>query len=274
VLDERRLRVALALVACLGGAACGSSPTHTVSEACPPPAYVPAPSGPLPCPTAAEIEEIRADVPIAFEVDPTAGTFVCTAAAGSADLTRLQERTFQALLLMRRLEFDAPLPWTAQELYPWFVHAVRGVRFRATNLSFCCDPAGVIVIAVHPERNESWGDGFPTLIEGLVHEARHAEGGHPHTCGYDDRTLEELGAWGVQFWLNVWMGLHSTGGVLRPPERAYCLNRAAWLASGDFCLDCPAVPVAAAARRDPGRVSARPDDSGRPTRTRPALAQS
>jgi hypothetical protein len=57
------------------------------------------------------------------------------------------------------------------------------------------------------------------------------------------RTLGELGAWGVQYSLNVRMALHSTGGVLTLDERAYCLNRAAWLASDVFCLECPEVPA-------------------------------
>jgi len=222
----------------------GASPgTADSSLQCPVPEYVPAPARVEPCPSAAEVEAIRSDVDIAFEVDPTAGALVCTAEAGSADLTRLQERTYSAISLMRRLRFDAPLPWTGEDLYPWFIHAVEGIRFRAGGYSFCCDPPGVINIAVHPERNEIYRDGFPTLVEGLVHEARHAEGRHPHTCGTNDRTVGELGAWGVQYSLDVWMALHSTGGVLTPDERAYCLNRAAWLASGVFCLECPEVPA-------------------------------
>jgi hypothetical protein len=232
------LGVAAAGIAC-GGPGRGS-PTGGTAQ-CPVPEYVPAPARSWPCPSAAEVEAIRSDVEIDFEVDPTEGTLVCTAAAGSADLTRLEERLFQAIALMRHLEFDAPLPWTGEALYPWFVHSVRGVRFRVTENSFCCEPPGVINIAVHPERNAVYDDGFPTLIEGLVHEARHADGGHLHNCGYKDQTLAEMGAWGVQYSLDLWMGRHSVGTVLTPQEREYCLNRAAWIAAGNFCTECPPV---------------------------------
>jgi hypothetical protein len=238
--------IAAAAVSVCGGPT-DPDPTAGSPAGCPVPDYVPAPAGPWPCPSAAEVEAIRSDVPIEFEADPTAGTLVCSAATGSADLTRLQERTYQAIGLMRRLGFDAPLPWTGEELYPWFVHSVRGVRFRVTRYSFCCDPPGVINIAVHPDRDPSYGEGFPTLIEGLVHEARHAEGGHLHTCGNADQTLAELGAWGVQYYLNVWMALHALGGGLTPDDRAYCLNRAAFLAAYDFCTECPGVPTIAGA---------------------------
>lgn len=234
---------AVAMVAAGCGGSGDAGPTARSPSGCVVPDYVPAPAGDWPCPTAAAVEAIRADVTIEFEVDPTAGELVCTGAAGSADLTRLQERTYQALELMRRLEFDEPLPWTGEDLYPWFVQSVRGIRFRATRNSFCCDPPGVINIAVHPDREATYGEGFPTLIEGLVHEARHADGRHPHTCGNADQSVAELGAWGVQYSLNVWMALHAVSPALTAEDRAYCLNRAAFLAAYDFCSECPRVPV-------------------------------
>jgi hypothetical protein len=30
-----------------------------------------------------------------------------------------------------------------------------------------------------------------------------------HTCGMKDRTLEELGCWGVQYWLARWLAEHT-----------------------------------------------------------------
>ena len=30
-----------------------------------------------------------------------------------------------------------------------------------------------------------------------------------HTCGTKDRTLEELGSWGVQYWLARWLAEHT-----------------------------------------------------------------
>jgi len=234
------LRGALLALAPLFACGGSGSPTATVHEECPQPEYVPVPAVAWPCPPAAEVAAIRSDVEIVIEVDPTAGTLVCTAAEGSADLTRLEERVLQALWLMKRLRFDAPLPWTSRELYPWFVDAVEGVRFRETAYSFCCDPPGVINLAVHPDRNPSYGESFPTLIEGLVHEARHADGPR-HSCGVSDRTLDEMGAWGAQYSLDLWMGRHEAGGVLTPEEREYCVSRAAFIAALDFCTECPGV---------------------------------
>ena len=137
---------------------------------------------------------IEAEVTITFDEDPTAGTLVCRASEGSADLTRLQERVFQALYLMKRIEFDTPLPWTADSLWGWFVQEVRGIRLGGTR-TFCCSSPRVINLAVAA----TYDAGFPTLIEGLVHEARHADGQHPHSCGSGaDSTIAELGAYGVQ----------------------------------------------------------------------------
>ena len=99
------------------------------------------------CPSAQEISAFNRAVTINLESDPSRGTLVCRAADGSADLTRLQERTYQALRLMQRLPVDAPFPWTSKPLYDWFTSTVRGIRFRGDiGLSFCCDPVGVINI--------------------------------------------------------------------------------------------------------------------------------
>ncbi len=45
------------------------------------------------CPSAADIALVDADLDLQFEADPSAGALVCPAAAGSADLTFVQERT-------------------------------------------------------------------------------------------------------------------------------------------------------------------------------------
>jgi hypothetical protein len=67
------------------------------------------------------IREIDAQIALQFDVDPTPGTLVCHAVDGSADLTRLQERAYQALILIKHLEFDRPLPWTSKSLWEWFI---------------------------------------------------------------------------------------------------------------------------------------------------------
>ena len=81
------------------------------------------------CPTAAEIAEVDSKINLSFEADPTAGRLVCTMAAGSADLTREQKNAYNAILIMKDLKFDAPLPWTDQPLYDWFTGTISGIRY-------------------------------------------------------------------------------------------------------------------------------------------------
>lgn len=192
------------------------------------------------CPPAAEIAAIDADISLSFESDPTAGTLVCTAAAGSANLTRLQERTYQAMRVMRATTFALPLPWTSQTPWQWFVGAIDAVRLRGDiDVSFCCDPANTVDIQT---RNLSalvttrWvdpasGTGLESLPALFVHEARHNEG-KPHTCGGNDQTVSELGAWGVQYYLYLWYGLFS-GSFLDAPAPNASAYRDAALASAE-----------------------------------------
>ena len=180
------------------------------------------------CPTAAEIAFIDARVPLTFAADPTAPDLVCRASDGSADLTRLQERAYQGLLTLRRIPFDAPLPWTARSLFAWFTHAVKGVYFDGGALdSYCCGFPGVIVIRSAPDigylTDNHWRNGLDSLVSLLVHEARHAEG-YLHDCNasdkhgdaIDDRTLEQMGAWGLQYWLDRWLAEHAGSPYMTP----------------------------------------------------------
>src|SRR5262249_32002424 len=158
------------------------------------------------------IAEVKARLSLSFEADPTAGTLVCTATGGSADLTLLEEHAYQAVLLMTWITFDAPLPWTAKSLFDWFTRAVQAVRFRGDiQYSFCCEPANTIDIqtnnmaATMPDISETTPSiGTVWLMVLYAHEARHNEIGG-HTCGTNDQTIAELGAWGVQYYLNYWM---------------------------------------------------------------------
>ncbi len=164
------------------------------------------------CPTAAEIAEVSQAVTLAFETDPTAGTLVCKASDGSADLTALKKRAYQSILIMKHLSFDAPLPWTNKNLFNWFAGAITSIRFRSNiTYSYCCEPANTINIAVAGNSylmltgrwiDDSIGGGLMDTMVLFAHEARHNEG-YPHTCanGQDDKTLGELGAWGVQYYL-------------------------------------------------------------------------
>lgn len=171
------------------------------------------------CPTAGQVSSIDKDLRLSFEADPTGGEpLACTSAQGSRDLSVFKKAIYNTLLLMKRLEFDRPLPWTKELLYTWFIRTVRGIRFRADIVrSSCCDPARVLGIATSestaPAFTSRWHE--PALHGGLyltlglfVHEARHAEG-KPHTCGSNDNTLDELGAWGVHYYLLRWLAEHT-----------------------------------------------------------------
>jgi hypothetical protein len=96
------------------------------------------------CPSAEEIASLNADLNLTFQPDPTAA-LVCHAADGSADLTRVEERTYQTLRVMRQLSFDTPLPWTEKSLYDWLTSSVKGIAtyFDLSSLP-CCIPPNMI----------------------------------------------------------------------------------------------------------------------------------
>lgn len=232
-----RRTIAAILVGIAGAHGCGppgTSPTETDSSGCPVGAYLPAPKSGWPCPPLSVIREIDARISLEFVADPTAGTLVCRAADGSADLTRLQERAYQALLLIKQLEFDAPLPWTSSSLWDWFTRAVRGVRFVIGDRAFCCNPVGVINVPVAG----AYEPGFPTMQFGFIHEARHADAWYPHTCGTRDRTIAELGAFGVQYHFGIWMAEHAIAPALTAEERRHVRNASDLLRTSAFCQDC------------------------------------
>lgn len=163
------------------------------------------------CPTAAEIAAIDADLQITFSGDPTAGTIVCS--AGSRQLTFLQAQAYRSLIIAQRLTFDAPLPWTAESLYNWLIHSIRGIRFRSDiQFSNCCEPANTINIQTGVAIAQPQFAGVTEFVVGfldlLVHETRHNNIGG-HTCGSNDQTLAELGAWGAQYYVALWIAEHS-----------------------------------------------------------------
>ena len=159
---------------------------------------------------------------------------MCSAANGSLDLTQIEERYYQALLQMKRLEFDEPLPWTTQSLYDWFVGTVDGV-YMGADTSYCCNPRRVINIVAWGVLDDLGHLTYP--LELLVHEARHIEAGG-HKCNGRDLTIQEMGASGVQYYLMEWIGLHGTSEWLSQYDRQYALNRAAQIRSGGFCYEC------------------------------------
>lgn len=198
------------------------------------------------CPTKREIARIDAEFDLSFEGgNPMPIVLACSPAGGSAYLTPLQKRAYNALLIMGRISFDAALPWApGYTLEDWFANAIAGVRFRDDiDNSFCCDPAGVINIktgwplpasqATDLWMNPEWNVGLAHLMILMVHEARHAEG-PAHTCTWvdgvgwtDDNHIADLGAWGVQYYLETWLANHTSLAFLAGPadDRTYYQDR-------------------------------------------------
>jgi hypothetical protein len=177
------------------------------------------------CPTAAEVAGIDADLKLTFEYDPTASTLICHSADGSADLSPLQLRTYQVLLVMKSLQFSKPLPWTDYPIYTWFISAVDGVNFGDFENNSCCNPTGIMNLrsnnsmAITTDRwmREDWyGAGIQGLMTLMIHEARHS-GGILHSCeGGADYSINELGSWGVVYYTHVWLANYSDPAFMTP----------------------------------------------------------
>lgn len=168
------------------------------------------------CPSAAELDALDELLTITFDDDPTSGTLVCHASEDSRDLTQLELRAYQSLIVMQVVTFDEPLPWTDETVFDWFVGAIDGVRFRSdTSHNYCCSPPGTIVKKIQDAwlLTDLWvnpqnGAGVRGLVAVMIHEARHADWGG-HTCGNYDNTLVEMGAWAVEYYYLTWLAYHS-----------------------------------------------------------------
>ena len=183
----------------------------------------------VPCPSPASLRAIDADLDIRAEYGPllSGDEVVCSEAESGRELTRVQKHLYTALMALRAIEFDQPLPWTDQDnLYAWLVERIAGIRLRSdVGASYCCQPpedaTGPYVNIAIPPRWESsdlfmsetgvdvWG-----LAELLVHEANHTV--RAHSCNGDDQTIAELGSWGVVYYLNRLLAYHSDPCFVRP----------------------------------------------------------
>ena len=193
------------------------------------------------CPTPEEVARSDSDLTLSFEGDPTVGQSVCSAAQSSRDLTLLEAQAYRVLTIMRHLEFDAPLPWTSNSLYEWMVSAIWGIRFRSDiGGSFCCTDNMINIqtnnlSALTDPTEFRWVAGLLVLF---VHEARHTF--LPHTCGSNDNTIDELGAWGVQYYTYLFLGSHSDPAFITPADQSEFMSRAQQTCHVRFCQDtCP-----------------------------------
>ncbi len=184
------------------------------------------------CPSAAVLDSIDADFDIRFEFngdDPAGSALVCTAAAGSRNLTHSQERIYQALIAIRALQFNQPLPFTNLPVYDWMAQSIEGIRVieDAPGSSCCAPPPGetgaYVTIQVDANRtwlasdlwSMTWGGGMFDLVQLLVHETRHANG-PLHTCGGNDNTIAEAGAWAAVYHFARAVAFNSNPCFIRP----------------------------------------------------------
>src|SRR3989338_4290664 len=119
---------------------------------------------------------------------------------------------YQSLRVIKSLDFSKPLPWTDKSLYDWLKTTIKGMYINsAFPNSYCCDPQGIVNVnsGVLEQTNKlKWidsqtGVGMAGVVAVLIHEARHTT--HKHTCnGYDDQTLQEMGAWALEYYTFYW----------------------------------------------------------------------
>lgn len=189
------------------------------------------------CPTVEEIAAVDTVIPLSWESDPTQGRLECSAVDGSGNLTHMQAQVYRGLTFMRKMTFNAPLPWTSGTLYAWLSAKIRGIRFRDQSAApvpsatgWCCDPPNVINLVSLPGPAGGTTGSFVSLnafIGSVTHEARHSEwGGHPcgpvsgSTVGRDfsiaigQQGRDGPGAWGVQFYTHVWIADHTNANFI------------------------------------------------------------
>ncbi len=238
------------LIGCGGGSPSAPTPVPTSTPA-PTPAPTPTPVPPVTnanavlarCPTPSEVSEIDRELVLTFENDPTAANVVCATAQSSRDLTLLQAQVYRVLIIAKQLTFNAPLPWSSKSLYGWLTSSIRGMRLRGDiETSFCCDPARTINIQTRNLSALQFPSDFHwvgTMLVLFVHEARHSDG-FPHTCGDRDNSIRELGAWGVQYHMNLFLGTRTDPSFITAAARAGFVQAAQGVCSTRFCQDaCP-----------------------------------
>ncbi|MBI3147628.1 MAG: hypothetical protein HYZ17_03860 [Betaproteobacteria bacterium] len=209
------------------------------------------------CPSNGDLAALTAQFGISFERDASTGQIACESTGSSPNLSPVQKRAYNTLLGLREIRFDAPLPFSgARSLFEWLSaeSGLKGIRYRGDlSFSFCCDPEGVINIAVDRDsgylKTDKWFDagknrGLLDEAGILVHFARHIKGGD-HDCNGQDTTVERQGPWGAQYQALLWLGNHVDREFLRPAGgsipydlyRDMARQRAEELRATRFCQD-------------------------------------
>jgi len=168
---------------------------------------------------------------------------VCENEPDSLPLTWFEERLYQALIFVRDVRFSTPLPekWTrGLGLYDWLRQAIRGIVVERGDYAYCCSPEKVIRLGM--QDSGGFRDWRRTVdaswAPGIVHEARHADVHIPHTCHTDqakDGHSTDMGAYGVQYWLMMWIAEYSDAS---PEAREYYSYRYRAFRFSAFCEEC------------------------------------
>lgn len=167
---------------------------------------------------------------------------MCRASEGSADLTYHHLQFVHALILMKELRFDAPLPWTPNTLYGWFRDLGAGAYVEMEDgLSTCCSAGSREIhfrVGSSTAEPPLDGDAVFIAIAGLIHEARHIEvGQHPCSERRWDNRVDDLGSWGTQVRFYEFVAKHSDPAVVPIEYRPYFLHRACEFRGILFCRE-------------------------------------
>jgi len=194
------------------------------------------------CPAEEELAILRQDFPVFIEPADGAGfsPYVCVGRISGSTVPSDELLVYQALRVIRHMRLGESLPWTDLHPYAWLKSRINGIVISAdATYSHCCqrfpavdhpgDITAIVLKKADPfllQCRKGWVDpqagvGLDGLVYLIFHEARHVD--VPHTCGADDATLSEMGAWGVQYTVAQWIadGRIDIGTRGNPLYRAY-----------------------------------------------------
>ncbi len=195
------------------------------------------------CPSLSEIEKYETDFIITSDIQFK--EYACEKGKNpyyQEDRLDPKLTIYQALRIMDSLPFSKNLPWTDESLYDWLKNNIKGIHInKETDNSYCCNPDRVINLkaeVIGASRQLKWvdpqsGTGMEALPALLLHEARHVT--HGHTCGTNDATLDEGGAWALQYYLYYWYGHYLPEKYLSDYEKEMAVSFAKELRNTRFC---------------------------------------
>lgn len=195
------------------------------------------------CPTLEEQKIIRRDFNISFEREPP--EWDCTDNGNESSIMLSFYNTFR---LMKCIPFNEPFVWAPRynNLYEWVKNVSINVHYFTCSSDHCSNAGSGTTIYLldtplgkgeyREAINSRTGNGIAFYPILLAHEVRHTipGGNKPHTCGTNDGTLHEMGAWAVQYYL-LTMFAHNTSSFFSPYERDMFRSSAQHILNTRFC---------------------------------------